>query len=680
MKKLLTSHLFIIAIFSLLFVSLKSFALNYTISFTGTGASTTVESVIVQNLTKGTTVTVPNGNVLNLTDVATSIEKEIEMANGINIYPNPIHEKSTVSFIAKSTGIAQINIFSLEGKKLIGLSRNFTQGNNSFQVTVPNGVFLLQVQGNGFSYNTKLISRLNPETKSQITFTSDENQFVIKPQKSKSAVTTMLYTAGDQLLYKGISGNYCTIVTDKPTESNTTNFEFIECKDADNNYYSVVKIGNQTWMAENLKTSRYQNSDLINTTSPATKDISIESNPSYQWSFDGNESNVADFGRLYTWFAINDIRNVSPFGWHISSDEEWKTMEQFLGMSLIASNDVGWRGLDEGSKLKSVQNWSMSSNSSNSTGFSAIPAGARDINNSFNSLVAGYWWCSNEYETNYAWSRSLFPDHLNTSRGWGFTKKYGLSVRCVKNIVPTLTTTTATAITLTDATSGGNITDDGGATISAYGVCWSTNHNPAISDSKTIDGSGINTFSSSMTGLLPNTTYYYRAYATNSSGTAYGSELSFNTSSILIGDTFSDGIVFYLDGTGKHGLVCALTNQTNNINWYKTLTFTGATGTAIGTGKSNTNTIVSNQGSGSYAARICYDLSPVGTWYLPSKDELNLIYLNLKKNGLGNLSNFGYWSSSEISTVNAWYQDFANGNQNTGRQGMSIGIRAIKSF
>jgi hypothetical protein len=98
---------------------------------------------------------------------------------------------------------------------------------------------------------------------------------------------------------------------------------------------------------------------------------------------------------------------------------------------------------------------------------------------------------------------------------------------------PTLTTTAVTEITTTTATGGGNVTSDGGAAVTARGVCWGTTSKPTITDSKTTDGTGTGAFTSSLTGLTPNTLYYVRAYATNSEGTAYGNEVSFTTSQIV---------------------------------------------------------------------------------------------------------------------------------------------------
>jgi len=96
--------------------------------------------------------------------------------------------------------------------------------------------------------------------------------------------------------------------------------------------------------------------------------------------------------------------------------------------------------------------------------------------------------------------------------------------------LPTVTTSSVTDITENSASSGGNVTSDGGATVTAYGVCWSTSQNPTLSDLYTTDGSGTGNYSSSITGLSCETTYYVRAYATNSAGTAYGSQVSFTTS------------------------------------------------------------------------------------------------------------------------------------------------------
>ena len=122
-------------------------------------------------------------------------------------------------------------------------------------------------------------------------------------------------------------------------------------------------------------------------------------------------------------------------------------------------------------------------------------------------------------------------------------------------ILPTISTTTLSAITRNTASSGGTISSDGGATITAKGVCWSTSPNPTIAlTTKTNNGTGTATFTSSITGLLPTTTYYVRAYATNSVGTSYGNEINFITATLLtigtqIWSPDNSDITTYRDGT-----------------------------------------------------------------------------------------------------------------------------------
>jgi transcriptional regulator CtsR len=131
-----------------------------------------------------------------------------------------------------------------------------------------------------------------------------------------------------------------------------------------------------------------------------------------------------------------------------------------------------------------------------------------------------------------------------------------------------------------------------------------------------------------------------------------------------IGENYKGGIVFYLDGNGG-GLVCAETDQSSG-QWGCYGTSISGTGTGIGTGAANTAAIVAGCSESGIAARICNNLVLNGysDWFLPSKDELNLMYQNLKLAGIGGFADSGYWSSSENSSNNAWKQNFNNGNQN----------------
>ncbi|HEX5153693.1 MAG TPA: hypothetical protein VFW07_19740 [Parafilimonas sp.] len=147
-----------------------------------------------------------------------------------------------------------------------------------------------------------------------------------------------------------------------------------------------------------------------------------------------------------------------------------------------------------------------------------------------------------------------------------------------------------------------------------------------------------------------------------------------------IGDSFHGGIIFYLDKTGKHGLVAATADQGVQNAWNNGKNIeTFATGTAIGAGLDNTNKIVAAQGkTGSYAALLCYNYK-VGTykkWYLPSKDELALLF---EQASVVKLSEGDYWSSSETSKSKAWVQ-VIGGYHFKYSKSFTLHVRAISAF
>ena len=269
---------------------------------------------------------------------------------------------------------------------------------------------------------------------------------------------------------------------------------------------------------------------------------------------------------------------------------------------------------------------------------------------------------------------------------------------------PSLTTTAISAITATTATSGGNVVSIGGSSVSAKGVCWSTSPNPTIANSKTTDGIGSGSFTSNIGSLTSNTTYYVRAYATNTSGTSYGNETSFTTS-LAVGSVYGGGIIAYLltssdagyNANVQHGLIVSSNNlSSTNATWGCGTSLIN-TSTALGTGAANTALII-NSGSGcastNAAAKLCDDYSVTvdGTtysdWYLPSKDELQILY-----NNRAYYTNMGddiitpvFASSSESSATQYYAQFFATNwrgqynypVKNTTTQ--SIGVRAVRSF
>lgn len=259
---------------------------------------------------------------------------------------------------------------------------------------------------------------------------------------------------------------------------------------------------------------------------------------------------------------------------------------------------------------------------------------------------------------------------------------YGDEINFTTNaiVIPTLSTTIVTSITSETALSGGSVTSDGGSSVLSKGVCWSINQNPTTSDNLTNNGTGTGSFTASLSGLVPNTTYYVRAYASNIAGTAYGNQVSFKSSTVTIGQTYAGGKIFYVDVTGQHGLIAATTNQTSSSWGCSGTSLIGCSGTVIGTGQSNTTAIVNGCGTTGIAARICNDLVLNGysDWYLPSNDELYLMYQ--QKSMIGLFSTGYYWSSSQNSSTSSKSLSFSTGIFINGIKTNSYYVRAIRSF
>ena len=155
---------------------------------------------------------------------------------------------------------------------------------------------------------------------------------------------------------------------------------------------------------------------------------------------------------------------------------------------------------------------------------------------------------------------------------------------------------------------------------------------------------------------------------------------------LTIGQAYKGGVIAYIDSTGQHGLIAAAVDQSQYMQWSVVgYIVTGATGTAIGTGLTNTNAIIAAQGSGSYAASIAQDYNVFGytDWFLPSQDELNQLYLNRAAIGgfWENDNGDFYWSSTEYDNIDAWYQlFFPNGGQGYYPKNVQGFVRAVRAF
>ncbi len=222
--------------------------------------------------------------------------------------------------------------------------------------------------------------------------------------------------------------------------------------------YKSVKIGNQTWMAENLNVSTFRNGDPIPQakTNEEWEKAGKDGRPAWCY-YENDPKNGAKYGKLYNWHAVNDSRGLAPTGWHIPTDAEWTTLDNQLGDAAgkKMKSTSGWDSWEEDLTCKNCQSWNAeyrkktachvckdtrvngkkthSGNGTNSSGFSGLPGGYRGSNGYSNDIgVNGYWWSASEGSTLSAYYRSLSfsSDYLSS---FSYFKVRGLSVRCLRD-------------------------------------------------------------------------------------------------------------------------------------------------------------------------------------------------------------------------------------------------------
>lgn len=416
-------------LFLLFFAIAAIHAQNYQISFAGTGASTTVDSVQVENLSQCTHTALGGSDILHLQGIV-GINELNTGNNTLHIYPNPTTGDCSVDFEATAQGEATIGLYDVSGKRILQVQELLSKGHHTYSMSgISSGAYTLKIESDNYSYTAKIVSNNVTSGVVQIkqieTFQSIDNQNngTTDGLKGSKSVIPMQYNTGDRLKLTGKSGIYRTVFMLIPTSDQTVTFNFIACTDADNNNYSVVVIGTQTWMAENLKTSKYSNGSTIPNVTVDTSWNNLTTGACCDYS--NTPSNSSIYGKFYNWYAVSDANNICPAGWHAPVITEWTTLITYLGGSTVA-----------GGKLKKncTTLWQTPNvGATNETGFTALPGGYRPANGLFLQLGNyGNWWSSTSASTyigSYVGMGYNYGDISSITGG----KKMGFSVRCVKN-------------------------------------------------------------------------------------------------------------------------------------------------------------------------------------------------------------------------------------------------------
>ena len=336
--------------------------------------------------------------------------------------------------------------------------------------------------------------------------------------------------------------------------------------DYDGNVYNTVLIGTQCWMKENLRTTHYANGDPIPEGYTYSETIPCRYTPN------GSAANVTSYGYLYNWPAVmhgenssntnpSGVQGICPTGWHVPSGAEWNQLTGYVSSQgeflcggynnyiakALASN-IGWNYHQESNPCAVCNNLAQN----NATGFSAMPAGISFGGEDFDYFGDLAVFSSSTFSYYYDYTEALlFGFFYNDADVFSEVAETGAgsSVRCVRGTgsttqIPTVITNDVTNNNNGNASCGGYVTNSGATAVISRGICYSTSPNPTVFNSHTTDGAGFGAFTSLLTNLVENTTYYVRAYATNSAGTAYGNEVTFS-----ITPTINNGVSVTFNGT-----------------------------------------------------------------------------------------------------------------------------------
>ena len=490
-----------------------------------------MSSVLVENITQRWQV------VLDYPDTVlyigtTGIEDRFDADGKVQLFqnvPNPFEGVTHFSLMVPEHSEVLLEIYSLEGKVMATYKGTLEPGFHQFRarLSVPQ-TYLLSALTEKDRMRIKMVNTGHADQNCIEYIGYDKSQGGQESQDGSKGGTLLPFKTGDMMQYVGYTrladvDFQSQIVTQQQNGSGTiplrftiplpfvttgnalnitTNGATIQGNITNDSGYPALSAG--FLFADNAQMNNADRFAVGNLSGPIEYDVT-GLQPGHLYYFRAFASNVFD-----TVYGAKCNFNTSALPPTVTTNP----ISSITATTAVCGGEVTSDG-GANVTLRGVC-WSTSQNPTVSNSYTNNGSGTGSFTSSIAGLTAGTTYYVRAYATNSA----------GTSYGNQFT------FTTAAPTVPTVATNNVSNITATSATCGGNVTSDGGASVTARGVCWSTLQNPTVSSSHTTDGSGTGSFTSSITGLTANTTYYVRAYATNSAGTAYGEQRNFTTTSV----------------------------------------------------------------------------------------------------------------------------------------------------
>jgi len=400
-------------------------AQTYVVGFTASGSSQSVDSVEIYNLNQGTFLEVGGTDTVYFLNGIVGIASNTKHAGALLLFPNPMNQTCHMVFTTETDGPLSINIYNLQGQLVIHKNEYAGAGTHSFVLSgIKTGVYIVSVKTQDKNFVNRLVSLDTRLTEPTLQKTSVEKPFLMQTisKSTKSNVFQMWYWPNDIILFIGKSGNYGRVLTQVLTDDAFIDFNFIPCTDADNNHYKVVTVGQQTWMYENLATTKYIGGYAINNDTGTTQ-WSTTSEGAYVW-YDNDINNKDNYGALYNYFALRGD-SICPQGWMLPAYADWTLLIDSAGGASLA----GGRLKDRGTNFWAVPN----TGATNEYGFTAMPGGFRDAFGLFHAQTqSGIWWSKTVANPDSSFFAEMSYQSAEVHNGQE-RNNAGFSVRCILN-------------------------------------------------------------------------------------------------------------------------------------------------------------------------------------------------------------------------------------------------------